>query len=137
MMQHDHHMRHYRHHEICEDDSTPEYWGELSKDVANFRKLARHGLADLSRMSRRGYGAAVLVAIAYKQRAALKREVGAAHKCECASGTNHNTGRSILAAIKKANATRPYKQGAFDQVIANKKYETAMTEKRARLAVLN
>ena len=136
MIQHDHHMRHYWHNKIVEDDSTPEYWGELSKDVANFRKLARHGLADLSRMSRRGYGAAVLVAIAYKQRAALKRELPE-HKCECASGTNHNTGRSILAAIKKANATRPYKQGAFDQVIANKKYETAMTEKRARLAVLN
>ena len=136
MIQHDHHMRHYRHHEICEDDSTPEYWGELSKDVANFRKLARHGLADLSRMSRRGYGAAVLVAIAYKQRAALKRELPE-HKCECASGTNHNTGKSILAAIRKANATRPYKQAAFNQVVANKKYESAMAEKRARLASLN
>jgi hypothetical protein len=28
--------------------------------------------------------------------------------------------------------TRPYKQAAFDQVVANKKYETAMIEKRAR-----
>ena len=136
MMQHDHHMRHYWNNKIVEDDSTPEYWGELSKDVANFRKLARHGLKDLSRMSRRGYGAAVLVAIAYKQRAALKRELPE-HKCECASGTNHNTGKSILAAIKKANATRLYKQGVFDQLVAIKKYETAMTEKRARIAALN
>jgi len=136
MMQHDHHMRHYWNNKIVEDDSTPEYWGELSKDVANFRKLARHGLKDLSRMSRRGYGAAVLVAIAYKQRAALKRELPE-HKCECASGTNHNTGKSILAAIKKANATRLYRQGVFDQLVAIKKYETAMTEKRARIAALN
>ena len=135
MMQHDHHMRHYWHDRICDSD-TPEYWGELSKDVSNFRKLARHGLADLSRMSRRGYGAAVLVAIAYKQRAALKRELPE-HKCECASGTNHNTGKSILAAIKKANATRLYRQGVFDQLVAIKKYETAMTEKRARIAALN
>ena len=136
MMQHDHHMRHYWNNKIVEDDSTPEYWGELSKDVANFRKLARHGLKDLSRMSRRGYGAAVLVAIAYKQRAALKRELPE-HKCECASGTNHNTSKSILAAIKKANATRPYKQAAFDQVVANKKYESAMVEKRACITVSN
>ena len=136
MMQHDHHMRHYWNNKIVEDDSTPEYWGELSKDVANFRKLARHGLKDLSRMSRRGYGAAVLIAIAYKQRAALKRELPE-HKCECASGTNHNTGKSILAAIKKANATRLYRQGVFDQLVAIKKYETAMTEKRTRIAALN
>jgi hypothetical protein len=136
MTQHDHHMRHYRHHNICGDDSTPEYWGELSKDVSNFRKLARHGLADLSRMSRRGYGAAVLVAIAYKQRAALKRETPE-HKCECASGTNHNTGKSILAAIKKANAARLYRQATFNQVVASEKYETAMTEKRARITALN
>jgi len=43
----------------------------------------------------------------------------------------------MLAAIKKANGAKLYKQAAFDQVVANKKYETAMIEKRARLAVLN
>ena len=136
MTQHDHHMRHCRHDKICEDDNTPEYWGALSKDVSNFRKLARHGLSDLSRMTRQGYGAAVLIAIAHKQRAALKREMPE-HKCDCASGTNHNTGKLILAAIKKANGAKLYRLAAFDQAIANEKYEQAIAEKRARIAALN
>jgi hypothetical protein len=110
----------------------PEYPRELGKDVANFRKLARHGLGELSRMSRRGYGNAVLAAIRAKQRQELQRELPS-HNVGCPSGTNHNNGRDILKAVAAQNRAACLAKGDFDQAEANAKYEEAMKAKHGKV----
>ncbi len=107
----------------------PEYPRELGKDVANFRKLASHGLGELPRMARRGYGNAVLSAIRAKQASALKTAAVPGRTVHCASGTNHTTGHDILKAVRAQHRAASVAQGPFDQNEANRKYAEAMEEK--------
>lgn len=114
-------------------DEGPEYPRDLGKDVSNFRRDAKPGLAGLSRMARRGYGNAVLAAFLRMQRTALRREKPG-RDVHCASGTNYNTGEAILEAVRKQNRSAMFANLAFDQVVANEKYAEAMKAKRAAMA---
>jgi len=111
----------------------PEYPRELGKDAAGFRKFARHGLNELSMMSRRGYGNAVLEAIRGKQRSELRRAAVPISRPNCASGTFEQTGKDILKAVTAQN--RPAWLGAGPWTPANQKradqtYAAAMVAKR-------
>lgn len=115
---------------FLEEKDTPEYPRELGKDVASFRKLAMKtgGLSEMSRMARRGYGAAVEEAIRRKQRAELMRELPS-HNVRCASGTNYNNGADIEKAIQAQHRAASLAKGRFDQKEADAKYAQAMLEK--------
>lgn len=76
----------------------PEY-PELGATVAKYRRKARGGISDLSRDEVIAYADAIESAIRSKQRAALQREFPT-HQCNCASGTNHNTGEAIHKAMQ-------------------------------------
>src|SRR5882672_9604853 len=92
-----------------------EYPRELGKDVLAFRKIARHGLNELSMMARRGYGNAVLEAIRGKQKSELRRAAVPISRPNCASGTFEQTGKDILKAVTQQNRIACLSAGSFDQ----------------------
>jgi len=112
----------------------PEY-PALGKDVLAFRKLAEKegGLKALSIMARKAYGNAVLNAVRKLQAASL-RKVFVEKPAHCASGTNFNSGKAILAAVAAQNAAKAKTLGIFNQQAANMKYEAAMALKQALAA---
>ncbi len=68
--------------------------------LVSHRRKAKHGLAQLTQAERRAYGEAVEKAILANQRQALQRELPS-HNCNCASGTNHNSGEAIHKAMQE------------------------------------
>ena len=101
--------------------------------VAKFRKqAATHGHDEFFRDA---YGAAVHAAIRTLQRQELMRAGinRAEHKCNCASGTNHNDGAAILKAVAAQNraAACRHTDTRTDKQIRDA-YEAAMAAKRAR-----
>jgi hypothetical protein len=79
----------------------------LNTSVARFRRKATEAgsAAAMPKAERQAYGEAVLAAFRAKHRAALRREVPE-HTVNCASGTAHNTGEAILAAIRRRQGIR-------------------------------
>lgn len=80
------------------EEGNPPY-PELGATVAKYRRKARGSIMDLSREERIAYADAIESSIRSKQRAALQRE-SPTHQCNCASGTNHNTGEAIHKAMQ-------------------------------------
>lgn len=117
------------------NDPGPAY-PDLGAGVAKYRRLARHGLADLTREERHAYGEAVERAVRAKQRSELQRELPS-FKPNCASGTAHNTGDAIHKAVQAQHRARTL---AWPSQIRRARtrweweemYERAMSEKRAR-----
>lgn len=83
---------------MIEEPFGPAY-PDLGAGMTKYRRAAREGLSALSKAYRQEYGTAVERAILAKQRSELQRELPT-HRCHCASGTNHNTGAAIHAAMK-------------------------------------
>lgn len=101
-----------------------------------FRRAARDGLAALSRDERQAYGLAVETAIRAKQRAELQRELPE-HRVSCASGTNHNDGEKISAAMRAKHraallACPSQERRARSPAVWKAMYAAAMAEKHAR-----
>jgi hypothetical protein len=123
-------------------NNPPEMFGPVYPDmgatVAKFRKMAASagGIAEMLPAFRRAYGEAVEKAILAKQRAELQRELPS-HRCHCTSGTNHNDGRKISAAMraKQHAALLAYpsaERRARPAHVWQSMYEQAMADKRAR-----
>jgi hypothetical protein len=89
-----------------EGDDNPAY-PALNAGVARFRRKAVEagGVMMMKKPERQAYGEAVLTAVRANHRAALRREVPE-RTVNCASGTNHNTGEAILAAIRRKQGIR-------------------------------
>lgn len=79
--------------------NAPAEYRNLGMTVFKFRSKAKDGIMSLSRADRISYGDAIEKAVKAKQRSALQRELPG-HKCQCASGTNYNTGEAIHKAIQ-------------------------------------
>jgi hypothetical protein len=97
-------------------------------------KKHRKNLTSLSQEQRRAYGEAVENAIRAKQRAELQRELPT-HPVSCASGTNHNCGRKISAAMRAKHraallACPGQERRARTPQIWQTMYDAAMAEKR-------
>ena len=119
------------------DDNTPPY-PDLGPTVAKFRRLASKGLANMLVTDRRAYADAIETAIRAKQRQELQRELPS-RRSNSASGTYHNNGAKIHAAIRQQQ--RAELLAYPDKVRRERKpekwkemYEEAMKEKRERLA---
>ena len=102
------------------------------------RKAARNGLQAMTREARQAYGLAVETAIRAKQRAELQR-VYTSHNCNCASGTNHNTGAAIHKAMQAKQraallAAPSAERRARKPAEWRRLYDAAMADKRAREA---
>lgn len=80
---------------------------------------------------RKAHGAAVLEAIRRLQQGTINRETPS-HNVHCASGTNHNTGNAILAAVAKQNRATSLKFRSLTAGEWKEKYDEAMKEKRER-----
>jgi hypothetical protein len=118
--------------EICEP------FGPNYPDLPAVKKH-RKPLASLSRDQRRAYGEAVETAIRKLQRAALQRELPE-HRCNCASGTNHNDGAAISAAMRAKHraallAAPSQERRARTPRQWEAMYAEAMEAKRAREAL--
>jgi hypothetical protein len=118
------------------DASGPDY-PQLGATVAKWRAKARDGLAQLTREERRAYGEAVEKAIRALQRQEAQRGLWpTTPKVRCASGTAHNTGEAIDAAVRKqqhdALAAYPsYVRRNRPDHVWREMYEAAMAEKQA------
>jgi hypothetical protein len=79
----------------------------LNAGVARFRRKAAQagGVAAMPKHERQAYGEAVLTAVRANHRAALMPKAGE-RSVRCASGTAHNTGAAILAAIRRKQGIR-------------------------------
>jgi hypothetical protein len=107
--------------------------------VKKHRALARDGLSALSHEQRQAYGLAVETAIRAKQRSELQRELPE-HRCHCASGTNHNDGAAISAAMRAKHraallACPSQERRARTPAMWQAMYAEAMEEKRNREAL--
>jgi hypothetical protein len=115
-------------HEITEP------FGPTYPDLPSVKKYRRMGpIADMDKATRQAYGAAVETAIRAKQRSELQRELPE-HRVNCASGTNHNDGRKISAAMRAkhraALAACPSQiRRARTPAVWQAMYEEAMAEK--------
>jgi hypothetical protein len=103
--------------------------------VKKHRKAARDGLASMSPDQRRAYGQAVEDAIKARQRSELQRELPT-HNVNCASGTNHNCGLKISAAMRARHratllACPSQQRRARSPQIWQAMYDKAMQEKQA------
>lgn len=101
-----------------------------------YRRAACDGLSALSTDERRAYGLAVETAIRAKQRAELQREMPE-HRVSCASGTNHNDGAKISAAMRAKHraallACPSQERRARSPKVWQAMYDAAMAEKRSR-----
>lgn len=122
----------------------PEAFGPIYPELPaakKFRAMAASAgaVAAMDRALRQAYGEAVEIAIRAKQRAELQRELPT-HNCHCASGTNHNDGRAISAAMRAkhraALAACPSQvRRARSADEWRKMYAEAMAEKRERYAL--
>lgn len=112
---------------------------DLGLAVARHRRQFRMPLKISPPAMRRAYGEAVLAAIRAKQRQSLQRELPS-HQCMCPSGTFHNTGEAILAAIAAQHRNTPFvfmaKQLERRMEKQTEKYEEAMAAKRAAVVTV-
>jgi hypothetical protein len=119
--------------DICEP------FGPVYPDLLTVKKHRRRdGLAAMSRSDRQAYGLAVETAIRAKQRSELQRELPE-HRCNCASGTNHNDGRAISKAMRAKHraalaACPGQERRARTPQVWQAMYDEAMKQKRAREA---
>jgi len=83
---------------------------ELGATVAKLRRAPRtpENIA--------AHGAAVLAAIKRKNDAALQRAAPSLPPCPCASGTRHNTGEAILAAVRAQQLAQLHRRPFPDPV---------------------
>jgi hypothetical protein len=100
------------------------------------RRAARQGLDGMTREARQAYGLAVETAIRAKQRSELQR-VYTSHNCNCASGTNHNSGAAIHKAMQAKQraallAAPSQERRARSPAKWKAMYDRAMADKRAR-----
>ena len=93
-------------------------------------------IAAMDQAERRAYGDAVETAIRALQRSELQRELPE-HRVSCASGTNHNDGRKISAAMRakhraalQASVAKERRDRTPEQWQAM--YDEAMAQKHAR-----
>jgi hypothetical protein len=108
----------------------------LGATVAKLRKRAETVCVVHRAVARREHGLAVLEAIRKLNYQSLQRELPSTNAI-CASGSNHNTGKAIIAAIraKHRSLCNPDAIRAKRSIAEIKKaYELAMLAKRKRLA---
>jgi hypothetical protein len=122
---------------VVEDPFGPDYNVE-SPALRKHRRLARAGLAALDRAERQAYGAAVEAAVLASQRARLVR-AAPTFKANCASGTFHNDGAALHAALlNQQRAAAVAAPGQIRRARSPEQWRTmyaeAMAEKRAALA---
>ena len=114
---------------FLDPDTTPSY-PALGTKVEKLRKAARSDAA-----KRREHGEAVLEAVRSKQTQALRRDLGS-FRSNCASGTEHTDGKSILSAVAQQNkrafwaAVERDKKARTDDEI-RRAYAEAMKAKQA------
>jgi hypothetical protein len=136
-IQHNEHVndRHRDLHECYEREGLPQY-PALGATIAKLRKRAESVCIVHRAVARREHGLAVLEAIRRLNYRSLQRELPE-HKSDSQSGTPHNTGKAILAAIAKQhrNHCNPDAIRAKRTIAEiSKAYDAAMAEKRARLS---
>jgi hypothetical protein len=114
----------------------PIYPGNLGAGVQKHRRTAAKAgsVAAMSKAERRAYGEAVEQAVRSLQRQAMQRVVAAPY-AGCASGTFHNNGDAIAAAVRgrqareNAAACRLDREGRSDELV-RRLYDEAMAAKR-------
>ncbi len=120
------------------DIGNPPY-PDLGAKVMKFRRVAaKGGLMDMPKAQRNAYADAIEDAIRTKQRQELQRELPS-HNVSCASGTNHNDGAAISAAVRAQHraallAAPSKERKARTPEKWRKMYDAAMADKRARAA---
>jgi hypothetical protein len=114
-----------------DDIGNPPY-PNLGAAVEKHRRLAKS--RELTLAEKKAYGRAVLEAVNALN--APKPAERIAHKYVCASGTGHNDGASILAAVNAQNRARVGREVWSHEIAAANaaRYEAHMIAQRKRLA---